>query len=562
MLSFLKPTVSFLKKVFLVVAVYFIVISLFSFFINKDKANLQTKVDPIEKNRVEIYKIINDKKLNSSQEGKLTIALYKATMCGMIGEACTNNPKDGDKNFEKSVFGFITKLIVMPYANPPASGVYWVYSGLQSAGFLPKTLAAEGIGFAAIHPFADLWKIFRDVSYMVLVLVLITIGFMVMFRMKINPQTVISVENALPKIIVAMILITFSFAIAGFMIDLMYIMIGLIVSVLVKDSTLAAQMKNQYMMGTPSQLWLRDLRLGLPFPTESIAGEIGKSLLGILPIEVEIVIRSAIGILMIFITRGFIGNTIVNPIADLFQGLGTSPGFTIGGLISGIVKLLLNAFLLYGVYALSFYTLITPIFSFIIFFSMLFLLFRIVLLLFSNYLKLLLLIILGPFLLLFEAIPGKGTLKFWLMSMMGNLLAFPLTIGVFTLSYVIMQNIPDTELTARLPYLYGISSSSFKILVSTGLIFLIPDLYKWLKESLGIKDLPISIGLGTFFGGVTTGVGGAVGMLGQFGSISLGLQALTGKSINQLIGDGGKGIAEGLKKLKQPAGSGGNQPVQ
>jgi len=44
-----------------------------------------------------------------------------------------------------------------------------------------------------------------------------------MLRMKINPQTVISVQNSIPKIITTLILITFSYAIAGLLIDSMYL---------------------------------------------------------------------------------------------------------------------------------------------------------------------------------------------------------------------------------------------------------------------------------------------------------------------------------------------------
>ena len=126
MFSFLKPAISFLKKAFLVVAVYFIVISLFSHFIGRDRVSLSSKTDPIKQNRAEIYKVINDKELNKTKEGKLTIALYKMSMCSMIGEACTDNPADADKNYGKSVFGFMSNLIIIPYANPPASGIAWV----------------------------------------------------------------------------------------------------------------------------------------------------------------------------------------------------------------------------------------------------------------------------------------------------------------------------------------------------------------------------------------------------------------------------------------------------
>lgn len=49
-----------------------------------------------------------------------------------------------------------------------------------------------------------------------------------MFRVKISPQTVITIQNLLPKIIFALILITFSYAIAGFLMDLMYVAFAVI----------------------------------------------------------------------------------------------------------------------------------------------------------------------------------------------------------------------------------------------------------------------------------------------------------------------------------------------
>src|SRR3990167_1644796 len=251
-LAGLKKLINIGKKIFLVIVVYFIIISLFIHFINKDKPKITQ--DPVKKNRVEIYKVLNDPKLKKTKEGKLTIALYRLTMCGLVGEACTNNPSDGDKNFNKSTFGFLSKLIILPYTNPPASGVWWAYNGLQDAGFIPKTYAAEGIGFGAIKPFAKIWNAFRNVAYLVIVLVLITIGFMIMFSMKLNPQTVISVENSLPKIVISLILITFSFAIAGFLIDLMYIAIILIVSIIgpaggLNQTQVFAQQRNYLQAG-------------------------------------------------------------------------------------------------------------------------------------------------------------------------------------------------------------------------------------------------------------------------------------------------------------------------
>lgn len=535
----LKSVLNIVKKIFLIIAVYVIIISLFSYFIGRDKISLSSKVDSIEKNRAEIYKVINDKKLNSTKEGKLTIVFYRNAMCSIIGEACTDNPKDADKNYEKSVFGFITKLIVLPYANPPASGVYWAYSGLQSAGFIPKTHAAEGIGFAAIKPFSTLWKIFRDLSYMFLVLVLIAIGFMVMFRMKMNPQTVISVENALPKIIVSLILITFSFAIAGFLIDLMYLSIALIVSILSSQipNTNYADLVNKYLSSSFWQLWLRDIRLGLPI-TQSIADIFTDAFYKLLPLEIETVLRTVTGGLAMLILQGIL-NAITTSIGTSVQGAGNF--ISIPG-----------AILLYiGVFILGFLGFFKPIIWLLFFFSIIFLLFRIFLILFMSYLKLIISIIISPFLLLFESL-GKEALKYWIMNLIGNLIPFPITIAIFLISRITYILVSTSSYTISFPYINEIESRGLAFLISLGLIFLIPDFIKLVKELLGIKELPISIGVGTYFGGVSQGVGGLTSGLGQFGSIALAMQYIPfARKFMESIG---------MKEKTTPPADGGAKP--
>jgi len=538
MFLFFKPYLNFAKKAFLVIAVYFIVISLFSHFISKDRVSLSSKSDPIKQNRAEIYKVINDKELNKTKEGKLTIALYKMSMCSMIGEACTDNPADADKNYGKSVFGFMSNLIIIPYANPPASGVMWAYEGLQSAGFVPKTMAAEGIGFAAIKPFSNLWKIFRDLSYMLLVIVLIAIGFMIMFRAKINPQTVISVENALPKIVISLILITFSFAIAGFMIDLMYIIIGITVSVLSNNPNGgtyfdATTYKNEYMMASGWDL-LRDIRVR--FGSQSIGAALGSAFTQIVPISAYVTLRTVGGVLFVFFMRWIIGFT-VDQTGSIF-GLGgvTFAGAGVGEIISAIIKIPILGFFIALFFFIGFIFVIPWAVSLLIGFSVLFLFFRIFFILFTSYLKLIINIIIAPLLLLFEAVPGKNAFKYWMMNLIGNLIPFPLIIFVFLLGYLIIFQTNSSDMTARFPYLYGIDSNSFRLMIGLGVIFLIPDFIKSIKEALGIKELPFNIGIGTFFGGVAAGVGGATGLLGQVGSFSLGLSAITGKNIHDLIG--------------------------
>lgn len=109
------------------------------------------------------------------------------------------------------------------------SGITYIKNTFKRFNLVPTANAAnEGYGFGALGPVADLWRISRNFAFAIFSIAIIVFSFMIMFRVKINPQTVITIQSALPKIAIAMILVTFSYAIAGFMIDLMYIITGLI----------------------------------------------------------------------------------------------------------------------------------------------------------------------------------------------------------------------------------------------------------------------------------------------------------------------------------------------
>lgn len=522
-LQFLKKLHSVAIKIFIVVTVFFTVISLFLYFITKDKPVITH--DPVKKNREEIYKVINDQKFNSTKEGKLTILIYRLITCQIIGEACTDRPEDGNKNYQHSLFGKMAGFISMPYTNPPASSAYWAYAGLQNAGFIPKTYAAEGIGFATIKPFMSLWKVMRDISYMFLVLVLIAIGFMIMFRMKLNPQTVISIESALPRIIISLILITFSFAIAGFLIDLMYIMVAITIAILSNGNTFynASDFQNGYIAASGWGIF------------QGIAGgsalgynffKIGAAILGLIPTEITWLLNVIGGLATIVVTDLIFKHRILGDIPDGLNGIAIL-GNTLGNLPGALIKPGWNLLIIIITFLLGivvFWPLVMGIF---ILLTVLLIFFRIFFLLLTSYLKLLIYVIFAPIFMLFEAIPGKSVFSFWFKNMIGFLIAFPLTIIIFILTYIIIST-PTSYFTIRFPFLYGIDTESFKIFLGMGLAFITPDLIKMTKELLSIKEIPVPLSVGTFFGGASTGISGGAGLLGQISSINLGLGAIMG----------------------------------
>lgn len=109
----------------------------------------------------------------------------------------------------------------IPNYNQTSSGVY------ADSGY--TELMDSGI--------VDLWSLARNVAYMFFVVVFIVAGFMIMFRHKLGGQTMVTVYNSLPNIIVGLILVTFSFALVGLLIDFGAVLIRVIDGVLGVDGT-------------------------------------------------------------------------------------------------------------------------------------------------------------------------------------------------------------------------------------------------------------------------------------------------------------------------------------
>jgi len=113
-------------------------------------------------------------------------------------------------------------------AKRPASGVQYVATKLQDLG-IPTAYAQEGgFGFNTLAPIQTLWAATRNAAYALMTLAVVLLAFMIMFRTRISPQASVSVMTAIPRVIIGLLLITFSFAIAGFIIDLTYVALGIV----------------------------------------------------------------------------------------------------------------------------------------------------------------------------------------------------------------------------------------------------------------------------------------------------------------------------------------------
>lgn len=123
----------------------------------------------------------------------------------------------------------------------PASGTKYISYVAQDLFGVPEVNAQEGgFGFNALQPLQSVWAASRNAAYALMTLAVIALAFMIMFRTKISPQASVTVQSAIPRIIIGLILITFSFAVAGFIIDLAYVIQG-IISALISSSTLVTE---------------------------------------------------------------------------------------------------------------------------------------------------------------------------------------------------------------------------------------------------------------------------------------------------------------------------------
>src|SRR3990167_2992796 len=139
--------------------------------------------------------------------------------------------------------GFMGNMITMLYTPPAHTGDY-IKNLAQNFGITKHAYASwsrgwgrippsspqqniAGTGFQGLSPLLKIWETFRDFAYLVFVLVFIIVGIAIMLRVKIDPRTVMTIQNQIPKLIIGILLVTFSFAIAGFLIDVMWIAIYL-----------------------------------------------------------------------------------------------------------------------------------------------------------------------------------------------------------------------------------------------------------------------------------------------------------------------------------------------
>ena len=415
-------------------------------------------------------------------------------VCNVIGgESCSADVKLHSYYRQNSVIGKISSTMAMMYQQPPAQTYQFIAYYGQKMGVV-KPAYAQGIGFSGLSPLMGLWQGFRNIAYGFLILVMVVIGFMILFRAKIDPRTVISVQNAIPRIIVTLFLITFSYAIVGLLIDVMYILMYLVFFAL-------------------SNM--------VPFEKGKLA---------------EIFTQYSGGNFINLVGVSFNGSTAgIQGITSFFGGNGWAWATTVGlGIVGAILGggnpvtsvLLLGLF--GGLGAAAAGNNMNPLVALLVVLAILFTSIRIFIMLLNSYISILISLIFGPLQIMLGAIPNSNAFSSWIRNLIANVVVFPITAVLLLLGTVVssMAYGQGKPLWTP-PGLSGSSADMISGIISLGFVFIIPSIAGAIKEALKAKPLMPS-GTSSLFQPITSVYGTAMGGVSQVYYLSQ-LRGLFGK---------------------------------
>jgi hypothetical protein len=279
----------------------------------------------------------------------------------------------------------------------PISGISYVREKVSNFSLVPVA-KAQGVGFGynALSVVQDMWAASRNVAFGLFVLAAIIFAFMIMFRVKISPQVVISVQSAIPKLIIALILVTFSYAIAGFMVDLMYVLYGLL--------SLVGRSFFPALNIDPRQLFL--------FLTAGRLGAIG-------PVGIDTGIFGLIAVYLIFFAFVFL--------VAVFYTVGVIPGALAAITGIGFVSLALPLFIILG-----------AIIFVIVLIILIWHCIKIIFTLLKAYANILLLTIFAPLQLVIGIFVPTLSFGSWIKSFFSNLAVFLVVSALTFLSFVFL----------------------------------------------------------------------------------------------------------------------------
>lgn len=404
--------------------------------------------------------------------------LNKCQAFGINAETGQSQSVVMDYNPSGGALGGLSSTIAVLYDNPPTSSQYYLAHMGSDLGLMPKPAYAQnidGTGSGIIAPIFNMWVVVRNIAYGLFIFIFIAVGFMIMFRQKMNPQTVITVQAALPSLVIGLVLITFSYFIASVIIDFSFFLIRLVAGVFISAAL-------------PNSLATKDLN---ELNTLAQNGNL-----------LELFYRSGLNwnnLTAVYKgTVGQIGATAGGAQPVVGAGL---LGSVMGGVLFGIAKLGTPLVLGGGVGAIV----IAPLLIFIILtVALLVQTLRLFLALVKAYLEILMFALLGPFYILAGSIPGKtGMINTWWRGILGNSMIFPAVFAGFLFAGLIFGS--KDAIGANVPLIGGANPDFIKVIIGYVILLGLPSIPPAVKKAFKVES-PQGFAQ-TAFGGIGTVIG-------------------------------------------------------
>lgn len=348
---------------------------------------------------------------------------------------------------------------------PPVSSVTYIADVGSKLHLVQPAYAqagAFGFGYEGLAPVRNIWTAFRNVAYLLATIGFVVLSFMIMFRLKISAQTVIGAQQAITKLIVVFLAVTFSYAIAGLIIDLLFVVSFVVITLFTSTGLLpgkpsAGQVQLELFSGNiihqVAALW-------------AVAG------------NASIVLEGMIDTLTARIDE--VG-WIVDKITDVFKWFS-----------GGIAQLIITVLLIYALVKLLFQLLLT-------------------------YLEIIILTILGPIMILPDILPGGNAFMGWMKRLFANAMVFPTVTFMFLLGRALVGEGATAanslaQQGLRLPFL-GLGAGPWvQPFLGLGIIFMTPKVVDMVKNALKVQSFPYTSAIGqtlAFGAGAVAPVAGA-----------------------------------------------------
>ncbi len=150
-----------------------------------------------------------------------------------IVQGTTTSTSQGQQSHQLGLLDVIANVETNVYTNNPVSLVQYGKYYAQTHGIIKGAFAQNvtGSGYVALSPVIPLWELFRNIAYLIILVMIVVIGFIIIFGGKYG-QSEITIISSLPKVILALVLITFSYPLAGFAVDIANLGTNIVVNVL------------------------------------------------------------------------------------------------------------------------------------------------------------------------------------------------------------------------------------------------------------------------------------------------------------------------------------------